>query len=57
MAVGERHGISKFKSHQIIEIRNMYSDGFTMRQIADKFGVKGTANISKIVNRLTWRHI
>lgn len=52
-ATGERHGCSKLKASDVVEIRTLLSAGVTHRDIARKFGV-GPTSVSHIKRGLTW---
>lgn len=54
-AKGERNH-SKLTADQVIELRMLRSDGWLLRELADKFSIhEGTA--SQIVRRKKWAHI
>lgn len=54
---GEECNFSKLTEDEVLEIRDMYKNTtLSQREIAKLFGVRRD-NISKIVNRITWRHI
>ncbi len=55
-ACGEKIGISKLKSENIPEIRNLRSQGLSQQAIADRFNV-GQTVISSILLKKTWRHV
>lgn len=50
---GELNGSAKFKEGDILDIRNQYSNGSTIKALADKYGCCH-ANMRKIVMRETW---
>lgn len=55
--LGEKHGNAKLTAGDVRTIRRLYANGnVTMNQLAEEFGV-GFSNISKIVNRVAWRHV
>lgn len=55
--IGENHSGVKLTNKKVIEIRELYKSGnFTLIQLGEKFGV-GFKCISKIINRLRWKHI
>jgi DNA-binding NarL/FixJ family response regulator len=53
---GESHPRSKLTSKEVIQIRELYSKGFSSNVIARNFKVS-TWNIEEIVKRKTWTHI
>lgn len=53
---GSANGANKLTESDVLEIRAMYKNGFTQKEIAHRFNID-RANISVIVNRKTWRHI
>ena len=53
---GERQHLSKLTSKQVLEIRELYSQGIKRLKLAELFKVHGT-NIDCIIKRKTWRHI
>lgn len=54
---GTIHGMSKLSEKDVIEIRQMASEGGLKNyEIADLFNIN-TSTITKIVKRRTWRHI
>lgn len=57
MAEGMSHGMSKYTDGDIRLMREMRTNGMTLRQIADIFGANGTANIWKIVAGKAWKHV
>ena len=57
MAVGEKHGCSKYTEQQIKQMRDMRDAGASLSQIAATFGKKDTGYISLIVRRKLWKHI
>ena len=57
MAVGEKHGCSKYTEQQIKQMRDMRDAGASLSQIAAAFGKKDTGYISLIVRRKLWKHI
>ena len=56
IAHGERHGQSKLKEVDVLEIRKLYKEGLTQNSIAEMFGVTQWT-IGSILVRKTWRHI
>lgn len=54
---GENCGTSKFKEHQIIEIRKIYkSGGISQKALGEIYGTS-QAQIYYIVNHITWKHV
>ena len=53
---GESHPRSKLTSEQVVQIRDLYSKGFSTNVIARNFKVS-TWNIEEIVERKTWTHL
>lgn len=53
---GEAHPRAKLTSHQVLEIRELYKQGFSTNIIARNYKVSKW-NIEEIVNRKTWTHI
>mgnify|MGYP000663326703 FL=1 len=53
---GESHPRSKLTTEQVVQIRELYSKGFSSNVIARNFKVS-TWNIEEIVKRKTWTHI
>lgn len=53
---GENNPKCKLKEEQVLEIREMFTQGVSQRELADKFGV-GWSTIHNIVNGLTWKHL
>jgi predicted DNA-binding protein YlxM (UPF0122 family) len=53
---GESHPRAKLTSEQVIQIRELYSKGFSTNVIARNFKVS-TWNVEEIVKRKTWTHL
>lgn len=53
---GERHGMSKLNTRDVIKIRNCFENGVTMKELAILYDV-GHSHICSIVRRKSWRHI
>jgi predicted XRE-type DNA-binding protein len=52
---GEKHGRHKLTNSQVVEIRQLYSNGnIGQREIADKMNIS-VATVSRIVNRKLWK--
>ena len=56
IACGERVPQARFTENQIIEIRHLYSNGFTQTEIGKIFDASHKV-IHKIVHRQSWKHI
>lgn len=54
--VGAKNGNSKLTDDQVRDIRQLYVDGITQYELADKYGVS-QALISNIVRGKTWKHV
>lgn len=53
---GEENVHAKLREAQILEIRRLFLEGFTRRQLAEMFGVTRYA-IASIIRRKTWKHL
>jgi hypothetical protein len=53
---GEMHGNVKLTADNVRELRALYADGATLRQLADKFGVSNVSIFNAVSGR-TWRHL
>ena len=53
---GESHPKSKLTAEQVLEIRDLYSKGFSTNVISRNYKVS-TWNVEEIVERKTWTHI
>lgn len=53
---GEAHPNSKLTTKEVLEIRKLYSQGFSLNVIARNYKVSKW-NIKQIVLRKTWTHI
>lgn len=54
---GERHGLSKLKENDVINIRKMWASGkYSQAQIAEFFDID-PSHVSDIKNRYRWGHI
>lgn len=53
---GEKHGNAKLTSDNVKEMRWLYANGSTLRQLAAKFGVSNVS-IYNAVSGKTWRHL
>lgn len=54
--LGEKHGMSKFKKEEIIEMRKLMDKEISYKEISDKFGIN-IRSIADIKFRRTWKHI
>lgn len=54
-ARGKRHGKSKLTEDDVVEMRRLRDQGWTLERLGEKFGVTKT-NVSFIVRRITWTH-
>jgi hypothetical protein len=52
---GERHGLSKLKEKQVLEIRDL-AGKLPVKQIAEIYGISQSC-ASMVINRQRWRHI
>lgn len=53
---GETQGSAKLTADDVLRIRQMSKDGYSLREIAETFGIdKGHAG--KIVTRKSWQHV
>lgn len=55
-ARGSDHGSSVFKEADILNMRLLFQQGTTLKEIADKFGIS-TSYTSRIVNRKVWTYV
>lgn len=55
-AYGEKQGRAKLKNKQIVEIRKLFKQGFSPKQLSIKFNVT-RRNIQLIIDKKTWKHI
>ena len=55
-ARGERHGLAKLTSLDVIEMRRLASSGTVLTRIAEQFGIR-LSTVSEIVSRKRWRHL
>ncbi len=53
---GERNHFAKLDSEQVLEIRHLYSEGVSQRELARRFHVNH-ATIGAIIHRKSWEHI
>jgi DNA-binding MarR family transcriptional regulator len=54
---GETHPAAKLNTVQVLQIKHLWDMGHrNIRVIAKNFGVS-QANIKRIVNRQTWKHL
>jgi DNA invertase Pin-like site-specific DNA recombinase len=55
-SAGEKHGNAKLTGDNVREIRSLYADGATLRQLAEKFSVSNVS-VYNAVSGKTWRHL
>jgi hypothetical protein len=55
-SAGEKHGNAKLSAENVREIRKLYADGATLRQLGEKFGVSNVSIHNAVVGE-TWRHL
>jgi hypothetical protein len=53
---GEKHRNAKLTSSNVRELRSLYADGATLRQLAEKFGVSNVSIYNAVAGK-TWRHL
>lgn len=53
---GERNGRTKLSEESVLEIREMYNEGFTIRRLSQLYKMS-TTNIRRIVYNQLWTHI
>ncbi|EPH98160.1 HNH endonuclease domain protein [Enterococcus faecalis 13-SD-W-01] len=53
---GERHYNHKLTENQVLEIRSLFLSGWSKTALSKKFKVS-RANIRKIIQRKTWKHV
>ena len=53
---GENHPMAKLSNVQVLQIRDLYSRGFSTKIIARNFKISSW-NVVSIGKRLTWTHI
>lgn len=56
MAIGEKHGRNKYTEQQVLQIRQMRSEGGSMKKIAKAFATT-SGYVSLVVGRKIWKHI
>lgn len=56
MAKKRRSWGTKLQENDVREIRKLYAEGHTLIELGRQFGV-GFQNISRIVNRILWKHV
>ena len=55
MAVGERHGLSKLTTEQVLEVHKLVGLGMSRAKVARKLGVS-TSTTARIVQGRTWQN-
>lgn len=53
---GEAHPMAKLTNDQVLQIRQLYKNGFSLKVISKNFNIS-TWNIMEIVKNKTWTHI
>jgi predicted DNA-binding protein YlxM (UPF0122 family) len=53
---GEGHPKAKLTEHQVLKIRQLFDNGFSVRVIAKNFRVSNW-NVKSIVSKKTWSHL
>lgn len=53
---GSATGSAKFTEEQVLEIRKLYKQGVSQKELVDKYNA-GRSTIHAIVHRRTWKHI
>ena len=53
---GANHYRAKLKEEDVVEIRRLYNEGWTQKNIAKKFRISQT-QVSRIVNGFDWKHV
>jgi hypothetical protein len=53
-----KHGtmVTKLNEHQVLEIRRLAQNNIPQKELSEKYGMSDT-QISRIVNRISWKHI
>jgi len=53
---GTKNGLSKLNDNKVKEIRKLYSEGISQKELSIRFNV-GITTICSVVNYKTWKHI
>lgn len=53
---GEANNLSKLTEQQVLEIRKIWAQNMSAKQLAARYGVK-PLTIYKIVNQQSWKHL
>jgi DNA-binding NarL/FixJ family response regulator len=53
---GETHSTAIFKESEVLEVFDLYEQGWMQKSIAEKFNTS-TSNISVILNGKRWKHL
>ena len=53
---GEDNGSAKLTEEQVLQIRMIWANNKTAKELADKYGV-ARVTIEKIVNQQAWKHL
>jgi len=56
IARGSAHGSSILTEANVLEMRQLFRNGWTLQELKDKFGMS-SSYISKIVNYKQWKHV
>lgn len=53
---GSNHGLSKLKESDVVDIRRLKGEGFSSKDLSEKFNVS-TTTVNSIVAMKSWRHV
>jgi len=53
---GSKHGGAKLTEAQVAEMRKLRDDGWSLKMLADRYGISAK-NVSQICCRRTWKHL
>lgn len=56
IARGSAHGSAILTEENVLEMRKLFREGWTLQELKDKFGMS-SSYISKIVNYKQWKHV
>lgn len=56
VARGSNHGMSILTEENVLEMRQLHRNGWTLQELKDKFGIS-SSYISRIVNYKQWTHV
>ena len=54
---GECHGMAKLTAADVLEIRRLSAEGWSLPQLCARFGIVSTGSMSGIVRGKKWRHL